>query len=81
MIITEIAITVGLAICKDFTKSIGKREIMLINISMDIPLPIPCWVINSPSHMIRTVPVVREMIIRKRVCKLKSGITPCPRKK
>ncbi len=38
--------------------SAGRVEITLAKIRIDIPLPIPRWVISSPIHMIRAVPAV-----------------------
>ncbi len=36
----------------------GKPAAMAVKMSNDIPLPMPCSVICSPSHMIRPVPAV-----------------------
>ena len=36
----------------------------LVKIRIDIPLPIPRWVISSPSHMIMAVPAVSVMTMR-----------------
>ena len=38
--------------------SCGNREITLEKIRIDIPLPMPRWVISSPIHMIIAVPAV-----------------------
>jgi hypothetical protein len=43
--------------------SCGNREITLVKISTDMPLPIPRWVISSPIHMIIAVPAVMIMTI------------------
>ncbi len=42
----------------------GSREITLVKIRMDMPFPIPRWVMSSPSHMIMAVPAVRVKMIR-----------------
>ena len=44
--------------------SAGSREITLVKIRIDIPLPIPRWVTSSPSHMIMAVPAVSVSTIR-----------------
>ncbi len=36
----------------------GSREITLTKMITDIPLPIPRWVMSSPSHMMKAVPAV-----------------------
>jgi hypothetical protein len=43
--------------------SAGSREMTLVKIRMDMPLPIPRWVTSSPSHMIMAVPAVSVMTI------------------
>jgi len=44
----------------------GKRATMPIKMIREMPLPIPRSVINSPSHMISTVPAVRPSMVMKR---------------
>ncbi len=39
----------------------GKAEITEVKIMIDMPLPMPCSVISSPSHMIVAVPAVIVM--------------------
>ena len=39
---------------------------MLAKIMSEIPLPMPRWVMSSPSHMTRAVPTVRVRTIRKK---------------
>ena len=40
---------------------------MLAKIISEMPLPMPRWVMSSPSHMTRAVPTVRVMTIRKKL--------------
>ena len=41
---------------------------MLAKIMREMPLPMPRWVMSSPSHMTRALPTVRVMTIsQKRV--------------
>ena len=37
----------------------GRRDTIDVKISSDMPLPIPRWVISSPSHMTSAVPAVQ----------------------
>ena len=37
----------------------GRADTTLVKMSSDMPLPMPRWVINSPIHINRAVPVVR----------------------
>ena len=53
----------------------GKRATIEVKISKLIPLPIPCSVINSPSHMIRPVPAVMVTTIMVMVKMEWSGTT------
>jgi hypothetical protein len=41
----------------------GRREITLVKIRTDMPLPMPRWVTSSPIHMIIAVPAVMIMTI------------------
>ena len=45
---------------------------MLAKIMSEMPLPMPRWVISSPSHMTRAVPTVSVSTIRKKL----SGVSP-----
>ena len=42
---------------------VGRREMMLANRIMEMPLPMPNSVICSPSHMIRAEPEVKVRIM------------------
>ena len=44
----------------------------------EIPLPIPRWVINSPSHINSVVPAVSEITIRNTLPKVRSPTTLVP---
>ena len=53
----------------------GSRDTMLAKIMSEMPLPMPRWVISSPSHMTRAVPTVRVRTTRKK----RSGVQRrCP---
>ena len=43
----------------------GMRAAIDAKIISEMPLPMPRWVISSPSHMISTVPAVSETTITK----------------
>ena len=43
----------------------GSRETIEAKISSEMPLPMPRWVISSPTHIRITQPVVRQTTIRK----------------
>jgi hypothetical protein len=45
------------------TMAVGKPSMMEKKISSDMPLPIPCSVICSPSHMMNIPPTVRIMVV------------------
>ncbi len=53
----------------------GSPATIEAKIISEMPLPMPRWVISSPSHMSSTVPVVSDMTIRNTVPTVKSGIT------
>ena len=44
----------------------------------EMPLPMPRWVISSPSHMTSTQPAVRHMTMRKTLAAPKSSNSGSP---
>ena len=54
----------------------GSREITLVKIRIDIPLPIPRCVMSSPSHMIMAVPAVRVSTMSATLGGVKIRTTP-----
>ena len=54
------------------------RDTIEAKMSSEIPLPIPRWVISSPSHISSTVPAVSEMTMRNTLARLKFGISVTP---
>ena len=48
----------------------GCAEAIEAKIISEIPLPIPRWVISSPSHISRVQPAVRQITIRKTLAKV-----------
>jgi hypothetical protein len=54
---------------------LGIPEAMEAKIISEMPLPIPRWVISSPSHMSRTQPAVRVITITKTRPKVKFSTT------
>ena len=49
----------------------GSRAVIDAKIISEIPLPRPRWVISSPSHITKTVPVVKASTITKTPPKVK----------
>ena len=43
----------------------GSRETTDAKIRIDMPLPMPRWVISSPSHMTSAVPAVQVIMIER----------------
>ena len=60
----------------------GRRETTDAKIRIDIPLPMPRWVISSPIHITVAVPAVQTSTIRPARQKLKPGMKsmPCGRR-
>ncbi len=56
----------------------GMREAIEAKIISEMPLPMPRWVISSPSHIRSTVPAVSEMTIRKTLPKVSVPTTLVP---
>ena len=50
---------------------LGTRPMMLTKMMSEMPLPIPCSVIFSPSHMTKIVPAVWVMMVER--VKMKPG--------
>ena len=65
----------------------GSPETIDAKIISEMPLPMPRWVISSPSHISRTQPAVRQTTISTTLPSAKFGITcepdelPCERKR
>ena len=53
----------------------GRPATMLAKIISEMPLPMPRWVISSPSHMSSTQPAVRVVTITKTRPKVKFSTT------
>ena len=53
---------------------VGKEEMMLQRMMVEIPLPMPCSVMSSPSHMSKTEPAVIAVTARAQSPKL--GVKP-----
>ena len=45
--------------CRTVLSPLGMPATTLAKIRMDMPLPMPRWVMSSPSHMTKAVPAVR----------------------
>ena len=56
----------------------GMRPMMLMKMISEMPLPIPCSVIFSPSHITKIVPVVWVMIVDKVKARPGCGTTDTP---
>ena len=56
----------------------GSWLTMLTKMISDIPLPMPRWVISSPSHMMSAVPAVIVMMMVSTLRTVKSGIRSMP---
>ena len=56
----------------------GMRLTTLVKIRIDMPLPIPRWVMSSPSHMIMAVPAVSVVTISSTRAAPKWGIRSMP---
>ena len=54
---------------------LGSPATMLAKIISEMPLPIPRWVMSSPSHMSRTQPAVSVVTITKTLPKVKLSTT------
>ena len=57
---------------------LGRPATIEAKIISEMPLPMPRWVISSPSHMTTTQPAVSVRTIRKTVPTLKLSITGWP---
>ena len=57
---------------------VGIPEAIEAKIISEIPLPIPRWVISSPSHISSVVPAVRQITIRKTLGPVSSPTTLVP---
>ena len=57
----------------------GRRDTTDVKIRIDMPLPMPRWVISSPSHITSAVPAVHVRMIRPALnaVKLWISIVPC----
>ena len=56
----------------------GSPETIEAKIISEMPLPMPRWVISSPSHISKVAPAVRQMTIRKTLVKVSSPTTLVP---
>ena len=56
----------------------GSRDTTDEKIRIDMPLPMPRWVMSSPSHMIMAVPAVRVVTIRSTRAAPKWGMRSMP---
>jgi hypothetical protein len=61
----------------------GIREAIEAKIISEIPLPIPRWVISSPSHISSVAPAVSAITTKNTLAKVRSpiGLAPLPRKR
>ncbi len=57
---------------------LGSPETIEAKIISEIPLPIPRWVISSPSHINSTVPAVSEITTSISFAKVSSPTTLSP---
>ncbi len=57
---------------------LGRRATIDAKIISEMPLPMPCWVMSSPSHITRTQPVVSTMTIMKSEPTLKLSMIAWP---
>ena len=57
---------------------LGSPATMLAKIISEMPLPMPRWVISSPSHMSSTQPAVSVVTITKTRPKVKLSTTSAP---
>ena len=58
--------------------ALGARPMMFTKMISEMPLPMPCSVIFSPSHMTKIVPVVCVMIVENVNSKPGCGTTDRP---
>ena len=60
----------------------GMREMTAAKMMIDMPLPMPRWVMSSPSHITSAVPAVHVMTISNAFHAVKFGMksTPCGRR-
>jgi hypothetical protein len=65
-------------LCHHAATPLGMPAAIEAKIISEIPLPIPRWVISSPSHISSTVPAVSEITIMKTVGPLKFSTTGLP---
>ena len=56
----------------------GMPEAIEAKIISEMPLPTPCWVTSSPSHMTSTAPAVRQVTIRISLALVSSPTTLSP---
>ncbi len=56
----------------------GRPATIEAKIISEMPLPMPCWVMSSPSHMTSTQPVVSTRTIMKTVPTLKLSMISWP---
>ena len=57
----------------------GRRETTDVKIRIDMPLPMPRWVMSSLSHMTSAEPVVHVMTISTARNAVKCGMSTCRR--
>ncbi len=60
------------------SRPLGRPETIEAKIISEMPLPIPRWVISSPSHISRVQPAVRQITIRKTLGKVRVPMTLVP---
>jgi hypothetical protein len=56
----------------------GRPLMIDAKIMSEMPLPMPRWVMSSPSHMTRMQPHVRQVTMRNTVAALKSSMSGWP---
>ncbi len=62
-------------------RPLGRREMMLMKMRIDMPLPMPRAVMSSPSHMTAVVPAVRVITMSSACRASRFGTAPSLRKR